>query len=353
MGAIVTAQNIRISPDTLAGFVASLLAAKGMSPIDARTLADVIVWADRRGISSHGINRAPMYLRIIDTGEMDPRALPQIIDNAPALFTVESHRSAGPVAMKIVLEESFRRAATQGSCIGLVRGTTHTGAIGHYAWQAAERGFVGIHINSGPPNMAYHGAKVTSLATSPISIGVPSEDGPIVLDMATAMIANGRLQQAIRDNKPIPSGSALTREGEPTTDPTKADILLPLGGPKGSGLSFMFEAITSVLAAQPILMSALAPNGQRRHVHNAMFVAIDIDKVRPLDDFKRDMSALGTVVKALPRLDPAAEILLPGERGARMQVERDARGIPVPAGAWTKLCEAADQLGVARPETLA
>jgi LDH2 family malate/lactate/ureidoglycolate dehydrogenase len=323
-----------------------------MSPKDARTLAEVIVWADRRGISSHGVARAPMYLRIIDTGEMDPRAIPQLVDNAPALFTVEAHRSAGPVAMKMVLDESLHRASTQGSCIGLARATTHTGAIGHYAWQAAERGFIGIHINSGPPNMAYHGAKVTSLATSPIAIGVPSEEGPVVLDMATAMIANGRLQQAMRDKQPIPEGAALTRAGEPTTDAALAEILLPLGGPKGSGLSFMFEAITSVLAAHPILMSALAPSGQRRHVHNAMFVAIDIGKLRPLAEFKRDMSALGAIVKALPRLDPSAEILLPGERGARAQAERDAKGVPVPAGAWGKLIEAANQLGVAPPRTL-
>lgn len=291
-----------------------------------------------------------MYLRIIDTGEMDPRAVPELIDNAPALFTIDAHRSAGPVAMKALLEEAFRRARTQGSCIGLARATTHTGAIGHYAWQAAAQGLVGIHINSGPPNMAYHGTKVTSLATSPIAIGVPSEEGPLVLDMATAMIANGRLQQALRDKKPIPEGAALTRAGEPTTDASQAEILLPLGGPKGSGLSFMFEAITSVLAAHPILMSAIGPGGQRRHVHNAMFVAIDIGKLRPLDDFKRDMSELGAIVKALPRLDPAAEILLPGERGARMQAERDLHGIPVPKAVWSKLIEAADGLGVAHPE---
>ena len=123
---------------------------------------------------------APRGVRIIDTGEMDPRAVPQLIDNAPSLFTIDAARSAGPVAMRLALDEAFRRAAVQGSATALVRATTHTGAIGHYVWQAAHRGFVGIHINSGPPNMAYFGAKVTSLATSPIAIGVPSAEGPIV-----------------------------------------------------------------------------------------------------------------------------------------------------------------------------
>jgi LDH2 family malate/lactate/ureidoglycolate dehydrogenase len=348
----VTPSPIRISADDLTSFLAALLGAKGMSATDARTLASVIAWADLRGISSHGVERAPMYLRIIDSGEMDPRAVPTLIDNAPALFTVDAHRSAGPVAMKMVTDEAMRRARTYGSTIGIARGTTHTGAIGHYVCKAAEQGFAAIHINSGPPNMAYHGAKVTSLATSPIAIGVPTREGPLVLDMATAMIANGRLEKAARDHEPIPAGAALTKDGEPTTDASKAAILLPLGGPKGSGLSFMIESLTSILAANPILLSAIAPGGKRRHVHNAMFIAIDIGKLRPLDDFKREMSAFGEIVKALPRLDPQAEILLPGERGAREEAARTKTGIPVPGNAWAKLVEAAEKLGVAVPQTL-
>ena len=343
--------TLRIKPDDLTNFLAAMLGAKGMSATDARTLASVITWADLRGISSHGTERAAMYLRIIDSGEMDPRAVPALIDNAPALFTVDAQRSAGPVAMKIVMDEAMQRARTFGSAIGIARGTTHTGAIGHYVCKAAEQGFAAIHINSGPPNMAYHGAKVASLATSPIAIGVPTDDGPLVLDMATAMIANGRLEKAVRDNQPIPAGAALTKDGNPTTDASEASILLPLGGPKGSGLSFMIESLTSILVAKPILMSAIGPGGKRRHVHNAMFTAIDIGKLRPLDDFKREMSAFGRIVKDLPRLDPDAEILLPGERGAREERQRATSGIPVLDKTWAKLCETAGKLGVAIPQT--
>jgi LDH2 family malate/lactate/ureidoglycolate dehydrogenase len=293
-----------------------------------------------------------MYLRIIDTGEMDPRAVPVIDDRAPSLFVIDSHRSGGPIAMMRALEEGMTRARTQGVAIGIARATTHTGAIGHYVYKAAEQGFAAIHINSGPPNMAYHGSKVTSLATSPIAIGVPSEEGPLVLDMATATIANGRLQQAMATGDPIPAGSALTKDGKPTTNAKEAEILLPLGGPKGSGLSFMFESLTSVLVAHPILMGMIGPGGKRKHVHNAMLILIDIAKVRPLDAFKADMSALGSIVKDLPRLDPASEILLPGERGAREEAQRLTEGIPVSAGNWSKLCDAAAAHGVPVPTPL-
>jgi ureidoglycolate dehydrogenase (NAD+) len=347
------APKVIVAASQLRSSVAAILRAKGMREVDAATLADVIVWADLRGVSSHGVQRLPMFLRIIDTGEMDPTATPTIESKAGAVFVVDGHKSAGPVAMKIALDEGERRAKSFGVGLGVMRGATHTGAIGYYASKAAERGLAVIMLNGGPPNMAYHGARVASLATSPIAIGAPATEGPLVLDMATATIANGRLQQAIDLGQSIPAGSALTKDGAPTTDAAAADILLPLGGPKGSGLSFMIECLTGVLVARPLLISMIGEHGNRAHVHNAMLIVIDIAAFRPLDDFKRDMSALGALVKSLPRLDPDAEILLPGERGAAEYARRMRDGVPVSAKAWKRLLEIAASLGVAVPNAMA
>ncbi len=339
--------SIHIAADALKTVVAGILHARGMSEADAATLADVIVWADLRGMSSHGVQRLPMYLRILDSGEMDPKAAPTVDRRASAVFVVDGHKAAGPVAMKIALEEGERRAKAFGVGVAFMRSATHTGAIGYYAEKAAARGLAAIMMNGGPPNMAYHGAKVASLATSPIAMGVPSNEGPLVLDMATATIANGRLQQAMDQGKPIPAGAALTKDGEPTTDAAKADILLPLGGPKGSGLSFMIEALTGVLATRPLLISMIP--GGRAHVHNAMIILLDIEAIRPLADFRREMSALGALVKGLPRLDPDSEILLPGERGAREYAKRMREGVPIAPKAWERLVKTAVSLGVAPP----
>ncbi len=338
-----------VDADDLRRSLARILAARGMRAEDADTLAEVIVWADLRGVGSHGVRRLPMYLRIIETGEMDPAARPRIENRAGALFIVDGRRAAGPVAMKVAMEEAERRAKAQGVGLAFMRSATHTGAIGYYAWTAAQRGFAAVMMNGGTPNMAYHNARVTSLATSPIAIGAPSNHGPIVLDMATASIANGRLQMARDEGKPIPAGAALTRDGAPTTDPAEAAILLPLGGPKGSGLSFMIEALTGVLAARPLLTSMIGPAGKRRHAHNAMLMLIDIAAMRPMDDFKREMSELGDLIKSLPRLDEASEILLPGERGQRTYLARLRDGVPIAAHAWTRLVETAQSLGVAPP----
>ncbi len=341
-----------ISAEQMSAFMIALFKAKGMPQASAATLAEVLVWADLRGVSSHGVARLAMYLRTMGEGQMDPAAIPVIDSRAGALFVVQGNRCAGPVAMKLALEEAATRARAFGVAMAVISGTTHTGAIGRYAHAAAEQGFAGVMFNSGPPNMAYHGARVKSLATSPMAIGVPSMEGPLVLDMATATIANGRLQQAVRTGEPIPPGCALTKDGAPTTNAAEAEILLPLGGPKGSGMSFMFECLTGVLAANPILAGMIGPGGKARHVHNAMLILIDIAAMRPLDDFKRDMSELGAVVRALPRLDPDVAIMLPGERGAQTFERRSREGIPLSQKTLAGLLDLAEKAGVAPPQLM-
>src|SRR5262250_1160997 len=119
-----------------------------------------------------------------------------------------------------------------------MRGATHAGAIGRYAYHAVERGCACIILAAAYPFMPYHGAKVASLPTAPIVMGVPTErHGAVVLDMASSIVAMGKIHQARTKGRPLEDGWALDADGDPTTDPKKAAFPLPLGGAKGSGLS--------------------------------------------------------------------------------------------------------------------
>jgi len=185
--------------------------------------------------------------------------------------------------------------------------------------------------------MAYHGLRVRSMATSPIAIAVPNGNGTILLDMATSTISNGKILQAKQTGEPLPAGTVLTAEGEPTTDARKAEILLPLGGPKGSGLGLMFEMLTSILAGAPIQARALGPEQRKRHVANLAMLAIDISAFRPLADFTKDADTLIAVLKSLPRQAGFDEITMPGERSGRTEATRRKSGIPLPAKLWEEL----------------
>jgi ureidoglycolate dehydrogenase (NAD+) len=201
-------------------------------------------------------------------------------------------------------------------------------------------------MGAGQTLMAYHGARVPSLGTSPIAIAVPAGNSPIVLDMAASTISNGKILQSRATGMPLPEGTVLTAGGEPTTDPKAAEVLLPLGGPKGSGLGLMFEMLASVLAAAPIQSRVLGPEKRTRHTANLAILAIDIAAFRPVAAFKDGAAELAALIKSLPRQAGFDEILMPGERSGRTEAARRKSGIPIPAKLWEELAGVARTHGV-------
>lgn len=340
---------IRVTSDELARFIVDVFHALGMNEADAATAADVLVWANQRGVDTHGVMRLPTYVDLVRKGTINPAARPVVKPLLEATFMIESQRSAGPVAMKLAVERAIEVAATSGVGLGLVSDTTHTGAIGYYARKIAARGQAAIILVAGPPFMAYHGARVTSLATSPLAIAVPTDGEPFLLDMASSLISNGRLRQAAAAGERLPEGAAIDADGRPTTEGAKAATLLPLGGAKGSGLSLLLECLTGVMAATPIL-TALAGLTQRPPaMQNAMVIAINIENFRPLAGYRHDVGLLRDWVKTLPRQEGVEELLLPGERGGREAALRAGAGIPIPAKLWGELCRVGEALGVSAP----
>jgi ureidoglycolate dehydrogenase (NAD+) len=345
----MSAAGKAVGHDELGRFIREILIKHGASEPDAEIVAQGLVWANLRGSDGHGVSRLPRYVKLLERGEIDAKAQPRLVHDRAATFIIEGGHGFGPVAVMQAAARAVERAKQTGVCFALIRHTTHTGAIGRYAQWIAERGCAAVLMGAGPTLMAYHGARVASMATSPIAIAVPSGNGPIALDMATSTISNGKILQARATGGALPPGTVLTAAGEPTTDARQAEILLPLGGPKGSGLAFMFEMLASVLAAAPIQAPALGPQKRTRHTGNTAMLAIDIETFRPLIDFETDADALAAVVKALPRQTGFDEILLPGERGNRTETVRRKSGIPIPAKLWEELESVAKETGVKMP----
>jgi ureidoglycolate dehydrogenase (NAD+) len=338
-----------VGHDELGRFIREILIKHGAGEPDAEIVAQGLVWANLRGSDGHGVSRLPRYVKLLERGEIDAKAQPRLVHDRAATFILDGGHGFGPVAVMQAAARAVERAKQTGVCFALIRHTTHTGAIGRYAQWIAERGCAAVLMGAGPTLMAYHGARVASMATSPIAIAVPSGNGPIALDMATSTISNGKILQARATGGALPPGTVLTAAGEPTTDAKQAEILLPLGGPKGSGLAFMFEMLASVLAAAPIQAPALGRQKRTRHTGNTAMLVIDIETFRPLIDFKTDADALAAVVKALPRQAGFDEILLPGERGNRTETVRRKSGIPIPAKLWEELESVATETGVKMP----
>ena len=342
-----TASKVRVKADDLRAMVTGIFAARGTT--DAAAVADALVWANLRGIDSHGVSRVPRYLELFDTGESAPDAVPTVQRPRAAIAIVDAHGAPGPIAMNRAVAEAMSGARECGVGWASVRGTVHTGAIGYYTSQAAAAGMAAVGVVAGVPNMAYAGARGAAVATSPLSVAVPAgRHDTVLLDMATAVMALGRIAQLKAAGKELPPGVAVTREGDPTTDPALAAVPLPVGGPKGSGMSLVFELLASGLVANPIVPAFHA--GDRRHRQNGFILAVDVSAFGDPGEFTSGVDGTVDAIKALPPGDGVAEVLVPGERGYRTEAERRAAGIPLGPKVWRELTGAAGSLGVSVPD---
>lgn len=327
----MTAPETRLMPDEIRSLVVRLFTGLGSSRSDAAALADVIVWSHLTGRDGHGLVRVPWYVEMVRNGEMNLAGALVVERELPATLLLDANQAPGPVAMTAATDLAITRARTQGGCFAMVKRTTHTGAIGYFALRAAEAGCAAIVICSGKPLMAYHGSTVPSLATSPIAMAVPGgAGGPLLLDMATSVASFGRLRQLAARDAAIPEGWALTKDGRPTTSAREGIIPLPLGGPKGSGLSLLFEAMTGALAGAPVLVPTLAdPDGPGKG-SSALVMVMDVAAFSPPKAFAGEVDALRETIRSLPRQEGVEEILLPGDRSRRLADIRAREGVPVP-----------------------
>jgi LDH2 family malate/lactate/ureidoglycolate dehydrogenase len=276
---------MRIAPDELKNLVRDVFVRSGMSEAHAALVADVLVWAELRGMDTHGVMRVPRYVDLIRKGELNARPSIKVLLEAPACVHLDCDRAAGPVAMMEGVRAACGKAKAAGIGLALARATTHTAALGYYAQSAARDGFAAIAFAASVPLMAYHGARAAGLGTAPLAIAVPGEDEPFALDMASSMISMGSLMQARAAGAAIPEGAALAADGSPTTDARRASIPLPLGGAKGSGLAFMVECLASLLGGNPILAEALG--GSARHQQNGVVIQVNDDPLAPISAYGR------------------------------------------------------------------
>src|SRR5262245_9924299 len=133
--------------------VYDLFAVRGMATEQARTVANVLVWANLRGVDSHGVSRIPRYLELFDKGEAKPRPDIKVEHLRSALAVVDADAAPGPVALTLAMREAIEMARQTGVAWVGVRGTVHTGAIGYYTSLAAQAGMAGLGIVAGVPNM--------------------------------------------------------------------------------------------------------------------------------------------------------------------------------------------------------
>ena len=343
--------STRLSAEALRGFATALLQAGGTSEADARAWAETLVWANLRGVDSHGVLRIPRYLELIGTGAINPKPSMTMRMQAGAIGMLDADQAPGPVAMNRAMDEAIAIARRLHLGWVVARDITHAGAVGHFALRAAEQGMAGLVMTASGPLMAWPGSAGAVVSTNPLAIAIPAAGrAPLLLDMSTAAVALGKIMAAKDAGATIPEGWGVDAAGAPTTDPARVATLLPMAGPKGAGLSLMIECLASLAAGNPLISLALRGAGAKEGPRmNGLAIALDIAAFGEPGAFTAEVDALAAAVAAVPA-SGATPILLPGDRGAAVMARRLREGITLPAGTWKRLVQEATARGVAVPE---
>jgi len=350
---------VTIQVSNLIDFVAQVFARTGSSPAEATRIATYLTTANLTGHDSHGVIRVPVYVRWNKMGAVVPDQTVELAVDTPALAVVDGKhgygQTVGPQAVRIGIE----KCKASGLAAVALRNAGHIGRIGDWAEMAAAEGLVSIHfVNAaGSVLVAPYGGVERRLSTAPYCVGIPRQgQGPIVLDFATSIVAEGKVLVASRGGKKLPQGALIDLDGTLSEDPAvlygpyQADgprdysqgtgAIRAFGEHKGSGLALICE----------LLGGALTGNGAtalNRPFANGMFsIYVDPKRVDTDNFFDGEISRYVSYFKDTRPAAGTDAVLIPGEPEAAKRAERTKNGVPLPDDTWAAIVNTAREVGV-------
>lgn len=330
-------------------FCKDIMCVGGLSETESELFAESLVNADMRGVSSHGVTRLKTYFQRLYTGLVDAKAEPEIIAESPSILLVDGRNAMGVSSASYAMQQCIERAKQSGACFAAVKGGNHFGYAAFFAEQACKEGMIGIAMANGPVAIPPIGGKSPVLGTNPLAVVIPAGNGlPLELDMATSVVARGKIKLAEKEGKSIPLGWGIDENGLPTEDPSKVKCVMPFGGAKGFAIGLIIEILCSCLSGaknSQTLGSFYDFSG--KHQDTGFFVgAIDISKIVDPDLFAEQVNELFDSIKQSPKADGVERIYMPGEIELNKVKEAEIRGVKLSPAVVDELVELSNTYGV-------
>ena len=342
----------RINPDGLEKLCAEAFAADGMDLENAKKVAASLICADLRGVSSHGMVRLGTYIQRSHKEQWNQKPEFKFTHTFPAVCMMDGDDGFGSLVGTVAMEKAIELAKTYGIGAVAVKKSAHFGMASYYPLLAAKEGMIGFACTNGMPNLAHFGSKQGMLGTNPFSVAIPvAGQEPMVLDVACSVTARGNIANYKRENRPIPAGWAMDKDGNPTTDPDAAmkGCVLPFGGHKGSGLAIVVDMLCGILAGAAYGVHLRdAQLGAHEGGPNVghFFLAMNIAAFCDTEDFEKRAAV---ALQELRDAEPApgfTKIYMPGDIEAQKYLYNKEHGILMGAGAWKEFCETCANLGL-------
>lgn len=337
---------ITFKEEKLRSFTHAVFIKMGCSKEHATLAADVLIKSDLRGIDSHGVARLSGYVRLWEKKRINATPNIKIVHETPTTATIDGDAGLGlvvaPFAMKIAME----KAEKYGTGWVAVKNSNHFGIAGYHSLMAVEKDMIGISMTNASPLVAPTYANERLLGTNPMCYGFPAgKYPPVIVDMATAAAANGKLEIAQRANQNVPEGWVQDAEGNSSINPNElknGGSLLPLGSDKehgshkGYGLSATVDILSAVLSGAnygpwvPPFVAFLEPSANPvGEGLGHFFGAMRVDGFRPAQDFKDHLDNWIKRFKSAKTIDTNKKVIIPGEPEYACEQERKVSGIPI------------------------
>ena len=348
---------IRVPYEDIHSLVVSILAALGLSDGDAQISADALLYADIRGIDSHGVsNMLPHYVEWIKNGYLNSQPNLKVVRQAAATATIDGDEGLGLSAGKMAMGMALDKAGDTGIGSVVVNNSRHCGATAYYAHMALERDMIGIAMTVGgvmmPPTF---GAKAM-IGSNPIACAVPTKtEPPFVFDAATTSVAANRIVINRRLGTEIPGGWIARPDGTPIMESGLVPdefLVLPTGGTreggshKGYGLGVMVDILSGLLGGEPPSFHRQSTNRIDVSHH---FIAYRIDAFTDPEAFKVDMDFYMKGLRETPPAEGYEQVYYAGLPEHETEIQRRQKGIPYHPEVIEWFCAIASELGVDHP----
>lgn len=358
------ASYVHIPAGELEGFITRILEAAGAPPAEAARVSHHLVGANLAGHDSHGVVRVPRYVDWHAAGYILSGKSVEVVTDGGGFVLLDGGYGWGQVVAEQATRIAIARAKEHGACVMGLRNSSHLGRVGDYAEMAAAEGLISVHFVNvgGSVLVAPFGGVERRFSTAPFCVGVPLPKGPVVLDFATSLVAEGKVLVASNGGKALPKGALIGPDGVLSEDPRTLygdyapvgprrpedglGAIRAFGEHKGSGLAFMCELLAGCLTGSP----TSGPIKERGRVVNGM-LSLHLSP-RHFGDEAGFHAAAQSYLDWVKSCRPASAeepVLAPGEMEARRRAERRQSGVPLPEETWANILDTARKLGVAAP----
>lgn len=360
---------MKISATAETEFLHQVFTKYNFSNEDSTLLADTLVDADLRGISSHGIQRLAWYLNMIKEHIIEPTNKPIILKESPTSLLIDANKNMGHIASALAMKKLIAKTKKSSVSIAVVRNSNHFGTAGYYSRMAAEAGLIGVSNTNTRPLVVPTNAKDAFLGSNAFAFTFPAEPHPFVFDGATSVVSGGKIQVLAKKGAQIPGEWAIDGDRNVVKNANSAeDILskvafteeqpgggvLTLGGNeeensnyKGFGNSLVVELLTGILAQGSIS----ADTNTGKHDFSQFFLTIDPSFFGDLATLKGNVESMFDRIRNLDKL-PGTQIMIPGDREYKRYDENKVHGVSIDETTAGQLYDIAKELHVSAPAEL-